>query len=144
MRFVVPLGALNGAYLSLVAVASELPLNPAVTQSTIGETICAPGWATTQRPPLAVTAAVKRTLFEREGLPADVFESAILDHRIPIELGGAPADARNFELQEAEESREKDAVEHCARRTVCAGRVTLADAQAAIWRDWRSAARVCE
>ncbi|MBG0811222.1 hypothetical protein IY145_17850 [Methylosinus sp. H3A] len=136
-----------GAALALSSTSAlagdEPPLNPAVTQLTIDETICVSGWTKTQRPPQSTTGPIKRALFRGDGLPDEAFESAILDHVIPLELGGFLDDARNFQLEEAEEAREKDRTEHCLRRAVCAGLVTLAEAQAAIWRDWRSAAALC-
>jgi hypothetical protein len=128
---------------SRAAIAGDeaLPLNPLVDQSSIEQTICLPGWSRTVRPPQSTTKPIKLAPFRGAALPDEAFESAILDHRIPIELGGSPDDARNLALQEAEESREKDGVEHCLRRAVCLGVVTLEEAQTAIWHDWRSAMR---
>ena len=80
------------------ALADELPLNPAVTQETIGDTICVPGWTKTQRPSGRYTGRLKVELIRREGLPEELLVDFQLDHRIPLALGGAPSDPRNFVL----------------------------------------------
>ena len=49
----------------------------------------------------------------------------------------------NFMLQSEEESKGKDRVELCLSKSVCAGRLSLDEAQKEIWRDWRQAARLC-
>lgn len=77
------------------------------------------------------------------GVPPEGEPDVILDHRIPIVLGGSPDDVSNFILQPADESKDKDRVEVCLARMVCAGKVTLAEAQAAIWQNWHTAARLC-
>lgn len=97
------------AILALLAVAApaladDLPLNPAVTQETIGETICVRSWTKTQRPPRAYTQRLKVDLIRHEGLPEELLVDFQLDHKIPLALGGAPADPRNFVLQSWDES----------------------------------------
>jgi hypothetical protein len=64
-----------------------------------------------------------------------------LDHIAPLELGGAPLDRRNLVLPPwAGEcnARQKDQLEHTLSRLVCAGPLSLADAQAEIARDWEA------
>src|SRR6266540_6335186 len=66
-------------------------LNPAVTQATIGTTICVPRWTAKVRPPSSYTSALKRRQIAAEhlpGRPADYEE----DHVVPLALGGAPRD----------------------------------------------------
>lgn len=125
------------------ALADELPLNPAVTQETIGDTICVPGWTKTQRPSGRYTGRLKVELIRREGLPEELLVDFQLDHRIPLALGGAPSDPRNFVLQPWDEADDKDRVEACLARAVCAGKITLDQARARIWRDWRAAGKAC-
>src|SRR5713226_8498906 len=71
-------------------------LNPAVTQATIKQTICVSGWTATIRPPSSYTSALKVQQIAAEKLPdtnpADYEE----DHRVPLELGGAPRDPFNL------------------------------------------------
>jgi len=90
-----------------IAAAEELPLDPAVTQETIGQTICAVGWTKTIRPSAAKTAIVKARLLRAFGIPQEQAVAFELDHRIPLALGGAPADPRNLELQPGDEAVEK-------------------------------------
>lgn len=123
--------------------AQELPLNPEVTQNTIDETICVPGYTKTVRPPASVTNTVKFEMLRAGGYPASSIHDFILDHRIPLSLGGAANDLRNFLLQSESESKDKDRVELCLAKTVCSGRISLAQAQTEIWNNWRNAGRLC-
>ncbi len=126
------------------ALAEELPLNPVVTQATIGETICVQGWTRTVRPPVSRTNRIKRELIRREELPAESLVDFELDHRIPLCLGGAPADLRNFQLQPWDDAEKKDSVEACLCRAVCAGEIKLDEARRRIWADWRHVGADCD
>jgi hypothetical protein len=128
----------------VIGAAEELPLNPAVTPQTTAETICVPGWTKTIRPPVSYTAPIKRRLFDEYGLPPELMGDFQLDHVIPLALGGAPSDPRNFQLMDQDEAERKDDAERCLARAVCAGRVGLNEAREAIWLDWKAAAkRLC-
>ena len=122
----------------------QLPLNPVVTQETIQATICVPGWTKTIRPPVSYTNRVKIALIRREGLPKELLVDFQLDHRIPLALGGAPSDPRNFQLQPWDEAEKKDTIETCLARAVCSGAITLDQARQRIWRDWREAGKACD
>ena len=112
-------------------------LNPAVTQATIKTTICVSGYTKTIRPAVAFTDALKRTQMTAQhlpGTPADYEE----DHRMPLELGGAPSDPKNL----APESRSgvtpaslKDSAENAAKQKVCAG-ADLRKTQAEFVKTW--------
>lgn len=121
----------------------DLPLNPLVTQETIGETICVPGWTKTQRPPSSYTQRLKVKLIRQEELPEELLVDFQLDHRIPLALGGAPSDPRNFVLQPWDEADDKDRIEACLSRAVCAGKISLDEARKRIWADWRQAGAAC-
>ena len=70
------------------AFAEELPVNPAVTQATIGRTICKPDWTKAVRPPLRVMDQIKRDKLRAAGW-ADADKSRFeLDYIIPLSLGG--------------------------------------------------------
>lgn len=125
------------------AIADPLPLNPAVTPGTINHTICVHGWTKTVRPPVSYTGSIKRRMMAEIGVPPEGEEDITLDHKIPIVLGGSPDMPANFMLQPDDESKDKDRVEVCLARMVCAGKATLAEAQNAIWANWRSAGRLC-
>ena len=128
------------ALVSTNACANDLPLNPAVTQENIGETICIPGWTKTVRPSARYTARIKIKLIRELELPEELLTDFELDHQIPLALGGAPSDPRNLELQPWDEAPQKDAVEACLARAVCAGKITLDEARRRIWSDLRGGA----
>jgi hypothetical protein len=135
--------------LALLALASPgraevLPVNPDVSQATIQATICVPGWTKTVRPPYPVSNAIKIEKLGAMGLTEADKSRFQLDHRIPLALGGASADPRNFQLEPWEEAGRKDVIEVCLARAVCSGRITLDEARRRIWADWRAAAKACE
>ena len=125
------------------SVAQELPLNSAVTQATIGETICVIGWTKTVRPPYTVSNAIKLEKLRAIGLTEADKSRFQLDHRIPLALGGAPSEPRNFQLEPWEEAGQKDAIEACLARAVCAGKITLDEARRRIWANWRETGKGC-
>ena len=66
-------------------------INPAVTQSNIGQTICVLGYTKTIRPPVSYTTALKKS--QLRTLPYSSYGSTDTklfeeDHLIPLELGG--------------------------------------------------------
>lgn len=95
-------------------------LNPAVTEATIRSTICVSGWTARVRPPTSYTEPLKLSQMAAEGLtgPASAYEE---DHRVPLELGGSPADPQNLSPEAHPGSNTKDAAENAARAQVCAG-----------------------
>jgi len=62
----------------------------------------------------------------------------VIDHLIPLELGGAN-DVRNLWPQPRNEARAKDHIEDALHVAVCSGDMPLVDAQRRIARDWRHA-----
>jgi hypothetical protein len=123
--------------------ADELPLNPLVNEDTIGDTICVHGWTKTVRPSVNITNHIKRRMMFDIGVPSEGEPDIILDHRIPLSLGGSPDEKTNFILQPTDESHDKDRVELCLSRMVCAGKIKLSAAQNAIWSNWQTAAKLC-
>lgn len=126
------------------ASAQDLPINPAVTQATIDQTICVLGWTKTVRPSARYTARIEIKLIRELELPKELLTDFELDHKIPLALGGAPSAPTNLELQPWDEAGEKDAVEACWSRAVCAGKIGLDEARRRIWGDWRHAGVGCE
>lgn len=110
-------------------------LNPAVTQATIGKTICVSGWTSTVRPPESVTEVEKEASLGTygDGGPLGAYE---YDHLVPLELGGATNDPRNLWPEPGASPNPKDSVEFSLRERVCDGQMSLASAQRAIARDW--------
>jgi hypothetical protein len=118
-------------------------VNPAVTQDTIGSTICKSGWTATVRPPASDTAPVKRAAMKAYGIPASASGTTELDHLVPLEAGGSD-DSSNLWSEVSDEpghgfNNSKDLVENRLKAAVCSHQVTLAAAQAAIAADWTTA-----
>lgn len=112
-------------------------LNPSVTEATIRSTICLTGWTTTIRPSTSYTEALKLEQMASEGLSggASDYEE---DHRMPLELGGAPTDPTNLSPESHTTSYAKDAAENEAKREVCDG-TDLRTVQAAFVAAWLGA-----
>ena len=109
--------------------------NPAVSQATIGRTICVAGWTSSVRPPVSYTEPLKRAQLAWYGDTAPIwtFEE---DHLIPLELGGSPTSPQNLWPEPGASPNLKDAVEDAAHRAVCDGRLSLRAAQTAIASNW--------
>lgn len=103
-------------------------LNAAVTQATIGTTICRRGWTRTVRPSVDYTNALKRKQLRSSGLrgPPAAFQE---DHLISLELGGSPDDPRNLWPEPYPRASAMDRIENDLNHRVCAGSLTLAEAQ---------------
>lgn len=130
--------------------AAELPnpkftpgaINPAVTQSTIRQTICVPGWTKTIRPPAAYTTAMKKRQIAKyaDKKLADYEE----DHLISLQLGGSPTSEKNLWPQAYAGNcgaRKKDVVETKLKRLICSRKLPLRAAQKAIADNWVGAYR---
>jgi hypothetical protein len=118
--------------------------NPAVTQSSIAETICQRGWTATIRPPEDITDAIKLQQLQRLGIPGTREADFEEDHLIPLQLGGAPADPANLwpeprHSADGWNANRKDGLERVLNRKVCSGKLALAEAQQAIAQDWTAA-----
>jgi hypothetical protein len=103
-------------------------VNPDVTQATIRTTICRRGWTRTVRPPVSYTNALKSRQLREYGLrgPPSAFQE---DHLISLELGGNPSDPRNLWPEPYPRAAKVDRIENELNRQVCAGELTLAEAQ---------------
>jgi hypothetical protein len=111
-------------------------IDPAITQATIGSTICRSGYTDTVRPPESQTEAFKFNEAEPAYGQHDVHGE--LDHLVPLELGGAN-DAANLWVEAGSIPNPKDRVENALNDAVCAGRMSLRAAQRKIARDWMAA-----
>jgi hypothetical protein len=107
-----------------------------VTQANLGATICVTGYTATVRPPTRLTTPAKRESAREYGVTVTAGE---YDHLIPLELGGA-SDTRNLWVEpDGPIPNGKDTIEHRLHRAVCAGVITLTDAQHRIATDWTTA-----
>ncbi len=120
-------------------------LNPAVTQATIGSTICVSGWTATIRPSSSYTSRLKIGQIVTYGYSDTSTAAYEEDHLISLELGGAPSDPRNlwpepYAMSLADGrptgARTKDSFENSLKKQVCAGTILLAQAQADIGVYW--------
>jgi hypothetical protein len=115
-------------------------LNPAVTQSTIDQTICVSGYTETIRPSESVTEAEKSASMAAYGDRGSM-SAYEYDHLVSLELGGAPNDASNLWPEPGGSPNPKDTVENALHRAVCDGQIPLAQAQHIIATSWVSWAR---
>lgn len=120
-------------------------LNPNVNQDNINSTVCVPGWSSSIRPPVSYTDQLKVTQIAQYGYtdtnPADYEE----DHFIPLSSGGNPTDPKNLWPQprntQPYNAAVKDNLEYTLYKMICAGQISLADAQNAFVTDWVQAYR---
>lgn len=118
-------------------------VNPAVTQATIGSTICKVGWTATVRPPASNTGPVKKISMRSYGEAAPSSGTTEFDHDVPLELGGSD-DVTNLwpepsDLPGHGFNNSKDLVENALKAAVCAGKVPLDTARLAIATNWTTA-----
>jgi len=114
-------------------------LDTRVTQQSLAQTICKPGYADAVAPSLDEIMAHKNQLLAARGIDPDKGSGYALDRHVPIVLGGAPDAPENFDLLPwagRAGERRKELLAIRLKRCVCAGRMTLADAQAAIVGNW--------
>jgi hypothetical protein len=119
-------------------------LNADVTQGTIQETICVPGYTASVRPSTSFTNGVKTRLLREQGLPASAAPEYELDHRVPLALGGHPRSLKNLVLQRwagEDGAKKKDRLERKLQQLVYAYAVQLEVARRAIFFDWQTAYR---
>jgi hypothetical protein len=114
-------------------------LNDRVTQQSVGDTICRPGYAEAVAPPFEELMAHKDRMLAERGMDAEDGFGLALDRRVPIVLGGSPDAPANLDLlpwagKRGERRKARAAV--MLKRCVCEGKLSLAQAQAAIVGNW--------
>jgi hypothetical protein len=118
--------------------------DPRVTPATIATTICVTGWSEKVRPPTSVTDPIKTAQIAAYGYDHASKSLFELDHLIPLEIGGGPADVANLwpePYDGPDGAREKDKLENKLRTVICNGTTDLRAAQACIAINWISCAR---
>jgi hypothetical protein len=115
-------------------------LTPGVTRPISRTAVCSTRWG------LIVATSRRRCaeVFAAYGIPYSQHRSYELDHLVPRELGGAD-DVANLWPQKwtgPYNARQKDRLENALHRAVCAGELSLHDAQESIRRDWLSSYRL--
>jgi hypothetical protein len=114
-------------------------LDERVTQQSVAETICRPGYADMVAPPFDELMAHKDRMLAERGIDAGNGVAFALDRRVPIVLGGSPDASSNLDLlpwagPQGERRKARAAV--MLKRCVCEGKLSLAEAQAAIVGNW--------
>jgi hypothetical protein len=125
-------------------------IDPRVTQANIQQTICKSGYTKSVR---KTPQKMQDAVFAAYGIPPEKEGDYELDHVVSLELGGADV-AKNlwpekycptkkekgmlgmFPPAPCYGAREKDVVETNFKRQVCAGKMTLKEAQKRIAADW--------
>ena len=113
-------------------------IDPAVTDANVASTICVRGYTATIRPSSSYTGKLKRQQMVEYGF-TDSLSAHEEDHLISLELGGAAADPTNLWPEPGASPNDKDRIENFLRSAVCAGRISLSDAQKRIATDWTTA-----
>ncbi|MEW6344285.1 MAG: hypothetical protein RXR20_01230 [Paraburkholderia sp.] len=139
---VVMLGAVAGLRAGQAAAQDAAMLDERVTQQSIAETICRPDYADAVSPPFDVMMAHKERLLAQHGIDPEDGTDYAVDRRVPVLLGGSPDAPANLDLLpwagasgERRKSRFVVHLKHC----VCAGKMSLSDAQATIAGNWSAA-----
>ena len=118
-----------------------IPLSPDVTEDTVRQTICVPGYTKAVRPSSSYTNGVKAKLLRQAGLDGSLMSEYELDHTVPLGLGGHPRKLANLALQPWEGEHgawRKDVLERRLQTLVCRGDISLNEAQVCIAEDWEA------
>lgn len=118
--------------------------NPDVTQANIHQTICVANWTSTVRPPADYTDNLKKEGITQYGYSDPKLKDYEEDHFIPLEIGGNPKDPKNLWPEpyhtkvgkKTMGAHQKDKVETLLKKQVCAGTITLQQAQEDVAADW--------
>lgn len=113
------------AILLMALLGHDPVLTPGVVRPLTRTAICTTRWGLDRR---HVTVTMRRAVFAAYGIPWANRGQYELDHLVPRSLGGAD-DVRNLWPQPWPAAKAKDRVEVRLQRAVCAGTVTLHDAQ---------------
>jgi len=129
-------------------------VNPDITQATIDQTICNLNWSTKIIcPPASYTNTLKQQQLAASRFKDKTPSHYEEDHLISLELGGHPRDPKNLWPEmwgtpanpltsrgpfppDVVGAKSKDAVENALHKEVCAGTLTLKEAQDIISTDW--------
>jgi len=102
----------------------------------MGRLPCVSGWTATVRRSSSYTSSLKVDQLAAFGYadqnPKDYEE----DHRVPLELGGAPRDTTNLSPERGASPNPKDSAENAAHAAVGGGRATLRQEQVAFITAW--------
>lgn len=109
---------------ALALIAALVP--GAVDPTATAAKVCTPGYTKTVRPPASFTNKLKRSQLS-PGTNLRLYEE---DHRVPLEVGGAPRDPKNLWPEPWPDAHAKDALENRVHKKLCLGQISIRDAQA--------------
>ncbi|MEX3634152.1 hypothetical protein [Paraburkholderia sp. BR14320] len=139
LALLVIVGALLALRIGEATAQPRAVLDDRVTQQSIGRTICRPGYAETVAPPFDELMAHKDRMLAARGIDVDDSAAFALDRHVPIMLGGSPDAPANLDLLPwagPQGERRKARAAAMLKRCVCEGKLSLAQAQAAIVGNW--------
>ncbi len=115
--------------------------NPNVTQATLRETVCVPGYSKSIRPPERYTEALKRRQLREYSYADQKIWHYEEDHLVPLSIGGSPTSPRNLwpephHVDGGWGSFAKDRLEYFMWKAVCAGEIPLRMAQHVFETNW--------
>ncbi|WP_277184939.1 hypothetical protein [Caballeronia sp. BR00000012568055] len=116
-------------------------LDPQVSQATIVDTICVPGYVDRVLPSFDAQMKLKEKLLKQRSIDESFAAEYALDHRMPVLLGGSPTSPANLDLRRWEGrsgQRRKERLAVYLKRCVCTGDMTLKAAQGVMAGDWAS------
>ncbi len=138
----VAFGLLGASAMTMTMAADSLQtglpssfLTPGDSKKVTKEQICAPGYAASLK---ATKESAKEEAFSRYGLRDGVSKTSVLNHLIPIELGGTD-NVENLWPEPMKgdwNATQKDALEQKLLGMVCDGSLTAKQAQNAIKKNW--------
>lgn len=122
----------------------------AVTQDSLSNTVCRRGgYTAVVRPPLSLTAPMKRAIMAAYGIPATDATRYELDHLVELSAGGS-SDVRNLWPEPNSDAQrstrneyvhnDKDELESRMHDALCRGTMSLTAVQTAMAGDWTSLA----
>lgn len=114
-----------------IAALAPCPPASAAGDATTAQ-VCAPHYAREHR---HVPRYLRDQIYTRYGIPRGQRRPYVIDHRVPLELGGTN-DPSNLFPQPPPEAKRKDRDESRLHDAVCSGVMSLAAAQAEIRRLW--------
>jgi hypothetical protein len=111
--------------------------DPLVTADNLQQTVCVSGYTKTVR---NVSQATKNAVYAEYGIATHAPYSYEVDHIVSLELGGSNSIANLYPEAYAGTygARKKDVIENSLHQQICAGTMTLSDAQHTIAGDWLS------
>jgi hypothetical protein len=120
---------------ALLVLLPDATQTPGLLRPLTRTEVCATKWGLDRR---FVTVAMKQHVAAAYGVPWADRAQYEFDHLIPRSIGGADAEA-NLYPQPWTEARLKDRIEIKLSKLVCAGAVSLEDAQQAMRLNWPAA-----